>query len=293
MPPQDANEAIEHSEGVAPAGKEPAKDGLDFQKLATMHQALPVSTHAERQRFLADKDGDTDAAIDKLRKYLEWREENHDPTLAHLDSWTYATQLTVRKENEGKGKDIDFVEEAAKIPHVIYVHEHMVTEKGENGEDVVVKRKVYQLLLGRLDIDVAEPTTYAHILALYIDHLLDRDSTERYSIVADLRAGHGWANIPAVKHFSQIPFLQSQARILQDLFPSRINCIIIFPIPSVFTHMWDLIVPFLSQDVMGRVHLVSGWDSGKDASVPEGLRKHLDEGVIAEMERTRESNFVR
>lgn len=105
--------------------------------------------------------------------------------------------------------------------------------------------------------------------------------------ITDLHARHGWANAPALENLHLLPFLHAQARLLQDLFPRRIKRIVVFPIPRVCTCMWDLIAPFLGTDTRNRVLLVCGMDVGKVSRPPKGLRKHMDEDLIGEFERTR------
>ena len=66
--------------------------------LKVIQASVPESTHAERQWFLVDCNGNQTAAINKLRNYINWRVEHCDDALREeLDSWTYATQMLQKR----------------------------------------------------------------------------------------------------------------------------------------------------------------------------------------------------
>mmetsp|Transcript_17693 Transcript_17693/g.27681 ORF Transcript_17693/g.27681 Transcript_17693/m.27681 type:complete len:292 (+) Transcript_17693:44-919(+) len=267
---------------------EPAKTELNSTKLSNIHQAVPGSTHAEGQRFLTDRKGDTAAAVNKLRSYLGWRKHYCDDGLAaHLDSWSYATQLAIRASTNGNGGDAQDVDDTLKLPCPVYVHEHTQTSKDNKGGNIITKKNYIQFFPARIDTRLADTPTYALALALYIDHVLDRNSTGRVTLLIDVRKGHGWANINA---FQLLPFIQSTSRLLCDLFPLRLDSCLIFPVPKLANVIWKKVQLFVGTDTRKKVCLVTG-PAGKNNKVPKKLSDYLEEGLITELEERRKSMF--
>lgn len=260
------------------------------KELREIHQSLPDSTHAERQRFLTDRNGDTQAAIDKLRNFLSWRKRHCDDNLSHLDSWTYATQLAIQTSGKGGNEKACNDTDTLKLPCTLFLQEHTQSASNPNSVDKTIMSKKYlQLLPARINTKLADTSIYALALAIYLDHALDRTSTEKVTLVIDVRSGHGWANIKAV-HL--LPFIQSTARLLCDLYPLRLEQCIVFPVPTVANVLWKAVKPFMGKDTRHKVCLVSG-PAGRNEKVPKKLSEHLDEGLIAKFEERRTNCFVR
>ncbi len=241
-----------------------------------METAVPQSTQAERQRFSGGCNGNQSAAIEKLRKYMKWRNEYCDDALREeLDSWTYATQM-LQKCSAKNCSPTNL--SLSSLPCIVYVHE----------ETQSMKRYV-QHLPGRIDTTLAKPSTYALVLAIYLEHLFDRASDERITLVIDVRAGQGWANILAI-HL--IPFIQMSCRLLSDLHPERLDTCILFPMPIVANVIWKAVKPFLRRDTKKKVVLVNG-TAGVDDPVPKKMSQLMNEDMINQLEEKRRSCFSR
>ncbi len=239
-----------------------------------METAVPQSTQAERKRFSVGSNGNQTAAIEKLRKYIKWRSEHCDDTVRdELDSWTYATQMLQKCSAKNSSPT-----NLSSLPCIVYVHE----------ETQSMKRYV-QHLPGRIDTALAKPSTYALALAIYLDHIFDRASDERITLVIDVRAGQGWANILAI-HL--IPFMQMSCRLLSDLHPERLETCILFPMPKVASVIWNAVKPFLRKDTRKKVVLVNG-SAGVNDPVPETMSQLMDGDMITQLEEKRRSCFSR
>ena len=255
-----------------------------------MEQSLPTSTEAERQRFLSDQHGDTNAAIAKLKHYLEWRKQysnnielEEDELDDNLDSWAYATRLAMQfAANEGGGKSNNDAHTTSvkQLPCTLFMLEH--------GQSTSTKRRYLHHLPARIDTKLANASTYAMALAIFLDHALDRHTMETLTLVIDVRGGHGWANIKAV-HL--LKFIQSTVQYLVNLHPMRLERCIIYPVPKVANVLWTAVKPFLGKDTSTKVCLVSG-AAGKSDGVPKKLSDHLDDELIRQFEEKRESLFV-
>ncbi|KAK1746649.1 CRAL/TRIO domain-containing protein [Skeletonema marinoi] len=239
-------------------------DEEQLKVIQLMETSLPESTHAERQRFLVDCNGNQTAAIDKLRKYIKWRSDHCDDALREeLDSWTYATQMLQKCGAEA----------VTTLPCIVHVHEQTT--------------RYVQHLPARIDTTLAKPSTYALALAIFLEHLFDRNSNEKITLVIDVRAGQGWANILAI-HL--IPFMQTSCRLLCDVHPERLESCIIFPMPKVANVIWKAVKPFLHKDTRKKIVLVNGPAGVKDP-VPKKMSHLMDEEMIHQLEVKRRSCF--
>lgn len=254
--------------------------------LKYIETAVPESTYAERQRFLVDCGGNHNAAIEKLVKYMKWRNDYCDDALRDkLDSWTYATQMLQKSIVKHSLQNCDGTTHTSssssskiKLPCIVYVHENFQS-----------MTRYVQHLPARIDTKIAKPSTYALALAIFLEHLFDRNSIEKITLVIDVRAGQGWANILAI-HL--IPFMQMSCKLLCDLHPERLESCILFPMPKVTNVIWKAVKPFLHKDTRKKVVLVNG-PAGIDDPVPKKLRQIVDEEIIRQLEDKRRSCFSR
>lgn len=262
-----------------------SRPALTNELSTIIYQALPESTQAERCRFLVDRNGDTKLAITKLGNYLDWRRRHYcdDDSNCHLDSWTYATQLALRADDE-KSKKSSNVDKnnnrtdntsIKQLPCTLFTFEHDET-------------KYLLHLPARIDTQLASTSVYALALALYIDHKMDRSSMEKIILVIDVRAGQGWANINAI---NLIPFIQETVRLLCDLHPTRLDTCIIYPVPVIASIIWKAVKPFVGKDTVQKIRLVSGSGAGMNDKVPEKVNKYLDCELLTRFETTRMNYF--
>ncbi len=263
---------LERGDDYQTTGASSEEEQLEVIRL--METAVPQSTQAERQRFSVGCNGNRTAAVEKLRKYINWRSEHCDDALREeLDSWTYATQMFQKCSAKNSSPT-----NLSSLPCIVYMHE----------ETQSMKRYV-QHLPGRIDTTLAKPSTYALALAIYLEHIFDRASDERITLVIDVRAGQGWANISAI-HL--IPFMQMSCKLLSDLHPERLETCILFPMPIVANVIWKAVKPFLRKDTKKKVVLVNG-SAGVDDPVPEKISQLLDGDMITQLEAKRRSCFSR
>jgi len=274
-------------------------DTIYTNKLKEIHKALPTSTQAERRRFLiADRQGNTKAATEKLQSYLDWRRQHINDELSHLDPWTYATQIAMNHQAKAKkGKpindiDVNNTNTTYKLPSPLFMYEHNSITNTSIDSTVTTsttRMKYIQHLPARIDLTLADNSTYALALALYIDHILDRNSTEKATLVIDVRPGYGWCNIKAIQ---LLPFIQMVSKLLCDLFPSRLEKCIVYPVPKVALFLWKAVQPFVGTETVDKICLISG-SAGKKDKVPTNVSKYLDEDLIAKLEERRTSLFIR
>ena len=288
----------------SPSGERPsststttvANASTDSKELEILHHALPTSTEAERHRFLTARNGNTNLAIEKLKYYLEWRNrhcgENSDNfNTSSTDAWTYATQRARQQTlapNEIGHHDRETGSSSStmtELPCTLFMleHEHSTPANDESVQHATAKKYYLQHLPARIDTTLANTSIYALSLAIYLERILDRRTTDQITLVIDVRSGHGWANIKAI-HL--LPFIQSTVRLLSDLHPLRLERCVIFPVPKVANMIWKAVTPFMGKDTVDKVRLISG-PAGSNDGVPMKLSEHLDDELIRKLEETR------
>ena len=139
------------------------------------------------------------------------------------------------------------------------------------------------MLPARVDTNLANATTYALALAIYLDQTLDRNAVEKLTLAVDVRAGKGLANISA---FKLLPFIQGVTKLLTDLHPERLERCIIFPVPGIAVGIWRAVKPFLDKETSGRVFIVAG-PAGIDDGLPQKVPQILGGELVDKSEKTR------
>ncbi|KAL3793895.1 hypothetical protein ACHAWO_013404 [Cyclotella atomus] len=246
-----------------------ANDIQESKACTDIKHALPTSTPEERQRFLSSALGNTTNAIKKLKHYLDWRSKYCKEETIDADIWVWSCQRAIQLSKD-ETASID-----TKLPCVLFMHEY--TEANNT-----IKRCA-QVLPARVDTNLANATTYALALAIYLDQTLKRNSFEKLTLAVDVRAGKGWANISA---FKLLPFIQGVTKLLIDLHPERLERCIIFPVPGIAVGIWRAAKPFLDKETSGRVFIVAG-PAGLEDGLPKKVPEVLGSELVEKSEKTR------
>jgi hypothetical protein len=256
---------------IAATDLEPTANDIQESKACTdIKHALPNSTPEERQRFVSSALGNTTNAIKKLKYYLDWRnkyckEESTDTDMM----WVWSCQRAIQLSND-ETASID-----TKLPCVLFIHDYIDANS--------TTKRCAQVLPARVDTNLANATTYALALAIYLDQTLNRNSFEKLTLAVDVRAGKGWANISA---FKLLPFIQGVTKLLIDLHPERLERCIIFPVPGIAVGIWRAVKPFLDKETSGRVFIVAG-PAGLEDELPKKVPDVLGSELVEKSEKTR------
>ncbi len=160
----------------------------------------------------------------------------------------------------------------------------MLEHESKTTVNATANKKCYlQHLPARIDTTLASTSTYTLSLAIYLERILDRGTTDKITLIIDVRPGHNWANIKAI-HL--LPFIQSTVKLLSDLHPLRLEQCVIFPVPKIANMIWKAVTPFMGKDVVAKVCIVSG-PAGSNDGVPKKISEHLDNDLIRKLEATR------
>ncbi len=92
------------------------------------------------------------------------------------------------------GEARDNVDDGIKLPQLAYVQEHTRASTDDHGKIVIAKKRYFQLIPARIATRIADASTNALALAIFIDRETDRHSAAQLIIIIDVRQGHGWAN---------------------------------------------------------------------------------------------------
>eukprot|EP00573_Skeletonema_grethae_P010750 CAMPEP_0201708212 /NCGR_PEP_ID=MMETSP0578-20130828/54713_1 /ASSEMBLY_ACC=CAM_ASM_000663 /TAXON_ID=267565 /ORGANISM="Skeletonema grethea, Strain CCMP 1804" /LENGTH=138 /DNA_ID=CAMNT_0048196997 /DNA_START=9 /DNA_END=421 /DNA_ORIENTATION=+ len=122
----------------------------------------------------------------------------------------------------------DGAENGVRLPQIICSYEmHYTDALGDNEVSPTTKpprckdgSRIFHLVPARFDLSIASAQVYALAAALYLDRLLSRSTTEKVSLICDVRGGRGWANPTP---WSLLPFVQATSSLLGRHFPERLK----------------------------------------------------------------------
>ena len=203
---------------------------VDLQNLLDLQ---PESTLAERRRFLKARKGVIKAASAQLGTYFQWRSRNKIdeffPSTFTTDEedWVLAARGAMEIANTNR-----------KSPASDKILPRIVSVYGGNDGLVFCRNgaRIVHVLPSQLDTTIAPGTTYALALAMYLDRKLDRNHTEKVTVVIDIRSGKGWPNPSSV---SLVPFIKLVVGSLNSYFPERLSRCILFPLPLTATVIFN------------------------------------------------------
>jgi hypothetical protein len=203
---------------------------FDLQNLLDLQ---PESTLAERRRFLKARKGVIKAASAQLGSYFQWRSRNKIdeffPSTFTTDEedWALAARGAMEIANTNR-----------KSPASDKILPRIVSVYGGNDGLVFCRNgaRIVHVLPSQLDTTIAPGTTYALALAMYLDRKLDRNHTEKVTVVIDIRSGKGWPNPSSV---SLVPFIKLVVGSLNSYFPERLSRCILFPLPMTATVIFN------------------------------------------------------
>ena len=188
------------------------------------------------------------------------------------------------EEKEEKKSAITADEEIKSLPQVVYMHSN---EDGSPILDVNGKR-ILHVIPARVDVSLADGDTYGLALALYLNSKFDRNSDEKLTVVLDTRPGDGWANHMA---YRLVNFVRKVARLLQALYPERLDKFVIYLIPRPAMMVWNTCKRFMTNDTMDKIVLIQGPAQRTTPLPKEALMEHFDNELIDLMEEHRTANF--
>jgi len=252
--------------------------------LRSLLDLQPDSTLAERRRFLKARKGVIKAASAQLGSYIQWRNNNKIdeffPSTFTTDEqdWALAAMGAMEITNTGRTSPSS----NKMLPRIVSVY-------GGNDGLVLCKNgaRIVHVLPSQLDTTIAPATTYSLALAMYLDRKLDRNHTEKVTVVIDIRSGKGWPNPSSV---SLVPFIKLVVGSLNSYFPERLSRCILFPLPMTATVIFNKAKAYLDPDTASKIQVCSGAGS-VSAVVPSKVRNFIDEKSIDIMERRRIAFF--
>jgi hypothetical protein len=145
------------------------------------------------------------------------------------------------------------------------------------------RTRIIHVLPAQLDPKLAAPATYALAVTIFLELALDKSSMENITVVLDVRAGTGWANLSP---FLLLPFIKIVALILNTHFPERLAKLVLFPLPRAATFLFNTAKMCLDQDAAYNIEVCPG-PSNNDSPVPAQVQLFFQEDAIQTMEQRR------
>jgi hypothetical protein len=283
-------------ESVLSDGDDDSKSAVFEEEDFQLERQVPEATSAERLRFLVAKRGHVGTAAKNLKAYLKWRTDHQhtekdgegDPTLLELEP------CTETDTDDGDANDWNMAAAAAckarketcltALPRIARLHQ----VKGDDIRDLEGHR-VLHIIPGQMDDRLVKLQTYATAVALYIDRKLAPESSERVSVVIDVRGGKGWRNLHASK---LLPFIQTTTTLLLTMFPERLERAVVYPLPPAFGWIWSISKRCIDPLTANKICILTGPATIISPPPTPQMVEYMDESIVALLEQKRVAAFV-
>ena len=309
---------------LGPGGTALTEEEHSDHAIQRLQKQYPNATYAECKRFFKCAKFKEKAAANRLESYLKWRSDSGLKTIAEA-AQHQAKNPAAPNNTGGRVYDQSFDKmdkedwnEAAKIaialitkchvsdnlaslPQIVVSYEERLEKEhiGTNNKPIQTEEssnppprcndrlRIFNLLPARLDLSLATAQTYSLAAALYFDRRLSRSTAERVALLVDVRGGRGWSNPTP---WSLLPFVQSTASLLGDMYPERLERLILHPLPRSAAWVWSAAQKFLDPDTASKVVVVGAGEKMND--LPEGLKDYVNEASLAVLENRRRSFYT-
>jgi hypothetical protein len=309
--------------------KKGAETSNSINRLRKCH---PNATEAECIRFLRCTKSDEKAASERIEGWFAWRLENgltltinegvvnhdleketitipygHNFMKADEKLWDETAKMAIEIMSKSS-VHTNGTENNVQLPQIICSYEmHRTSDAGAvngiNNDDCERSSsstpprckdgsRIFHLVPARLDLSLATAQVYALAAALYLDRRLSRHTTEKISLICDVRGGRGFANPTP---WTLLPFIQATSSLLGKHFPERLRRMVLFPMPSSAVWVWAAAQKFLDTDTASKVIVVGldGAVSKNDNGMYNELGKFITKKDYLLLEERRRSFFAR
>ena len=275
----------------------------------------PNATEAECVRFYRCTKRNKKAASARLEEWFAWRVENglkltldeaavqemipygHDYMKADEKLWNETTTMALKIISKSAGSN-NGADGDVRLPQIICSYEmHFTSDDNKVSPATATTTpprckdgtRIIHLVPARFDLSIATAQVYALAAALYLDRLLSRSTTEKVSLICDVRGGRGWSNPTP---WSLLPFIQATSSLLGRHFPERLKRMVLYPMPSSAVWVWQAAKKLLDADTASKVVVVGdGLSSNKD-DMHEELEKFITKKDYRHLEERRRSFFA-
>ncbi|KAL7488710.1 hypothetical protein ACHAW6_014303 [Cyclotella cf. meneghiniana] len=288
-----------------------------LQAIQRLRKRFPHATHAECTRFYACVKHVEEEAAQRIESWLQWRsdcglkltvdqddvdnppvrsgEYNQDFVKKDQEIWNHAGAMAMQIESKG-----GFIDTSVKLPQILCSFEEqlpssLATNSDNNASSIKTpprakdSTRIFHILPARIDLTLSPAPTYSLACALYLDRRLCRTTTEKITLLCDVRGGRGWANPTP---WSMLPFIQATSSLLGKQYPERLERFILFPMPSAAAWIWSAAQKCLDPNTASKVVVVGVEGEGKCiGGLPQKLKEFIDGESLKLVEERRRSFF--
>lgn len=251
-----------------------------------LQEQVPGATAAERLRFYVAANCQRESAAKALRSYQEWRVGLSLPEGELSQSFTGNVDEDHWNVAVAKAFRVHGIQyEQQRVPQFARTYE---TDVGKSLCDSQGARIVH-MIPGFIDDRVCAQVVYATVLACYLDEKLHRESSEKITVILDVRGGEGWRNLHVT---NQLPFVQHTCQLLLKMFPERLSRAVVFPIPSSFVWLWTIISRCMEKKTREKVAVLAGTATIKAPPPMDQMVAFMTEETAHRLEQERVAAFV-
>lgn len=145
------------------------------------------------------------------------------------------------------------------------------------------------VLGAKIDLSQGTAAQYALSAAAMCDAMeAELTASEQLTVIVDTRAGDGWTNPPV---WDVVPVARAAASVLTANFPGRVRRIVVYPLPSAATAVWQAFRWVLPTATASKIVLLGG-PASRASPAPAGLAEFVSHGAIREDLRHRHTSLL-
>jgi hypothetical protein len=175
------------------------------------------------------------------------------------------------------------LQEAKQIRQIVFRHQ-------KDGTPITDMKgnKILCVLPAMIDKKTVPAETYGIALSFYFDHMFDRDSEEKVTVLLDVRSGRGWPNVLAIY---MINYVRQLAKMLQCHLPERLERMVVFPVPRAALGVWAAMKWAFHTDVMDKIVLFPGPAETGSPLPKQYLQDYVEDAILDFVEEQRIGRF--
>ena len=145
------------------------------------------------------------------------------------------------------------------------------------------------VLGAKIDLSQGTAAHYALSAAAMWDALeAELTTSEQLTVIVDTRAGDGWTNPPV---WDVVPVARAAASVLTANFPGRVRRIVVYPLPSAATAVWQAFRWVLPTATASKIVLLGG-PASRASPAPARLAEFVSHDAIREDMRYRHTSLL-
>ena len=280
---EDSKNGEESNDADAEDWDKAAKKAMKVQASMDRAKAMEKKLKEASKKPVVQEKVDPYAEMEKLAENSN-SAGDHGEADDRKDADKDAETMSTTEVKAASASETDEFLKAETLTQLVFVH------KAPNGTLRTCKagKTILHVLPAQINRKLATAETYGLAFAIYLNSKFDRNDEETMTVLLDVRAGEGWPNPMA---FTLINFIRTVSKMLLQLYPERLERMIIFPVPKAAMYVWSAVKSFYRSGELEKFVLVPGPANARSPLPRELLAVYIEDDVLDQTEEKRLGTF--